>query len=228
MGKKTVLDQLSYSFPYWEKSPIDALDLLFSDVKTGDLILDPFCGAGSPALAALKKGARVIAGDLNPIAVLLTRVLLQPMGLFAVREDFQRIRDAVADKIQDRYTILCPGCRKKIGFEHLVWKRAGDKESEIYPDAVKAGCIKCGFKGVKPLTGSQAKQQVTLSQAAPENWFPRKKIQGIGKIQSFYVHDQFTRRNLASLADLLHAINRIPPTGSRELFQSVFISILFP
>ncbi|MBA4368857.1 MAG: hypothetical protein C0403_14615, partial [Desulfobacterium sp.] len=227
MGKKTVLDHLSCSLPYWEQSQTDVLDLLFSDVKTGDLVLDPFCGAGTPALVALQQGARVIAGDLNPMAVLLTRVLLQPMGLFALREDFQRVREAVADRIMDRYTISCPGCGKKIGFEQLIWKSKEGREVDICPDAVQAACIHCGFKGTERLTDSQVRRQITQSRTAPENWFPRKKIQGMGNKNSFYINDQFTQRNLASLADLFHGINSIPMAKSREIFQSVFISILF-
>lgn len=227
MGKKTVLNHLSCSLPYWEQSQIDVLDLLFSDVKTGDLVLDPFCGSGIPALVALQQGARVVAGDLNPMAVLLTRVLLQPMGLFALREEFQSVREAVADRIGDRYTILCPGCGKKTGFEQLIWKSAEGREDEIRPDAVRSVCINCGFKGTERLTDSQVRRQITQSRTSPENWFPRKKIQGTGSKNSFYIHDQFTQRNLASLADLFHGINSISMKKSLEFFQSVFISILF-
>ncbi len=53
-----------------------ALILAYS--KDGELIYDPFCGSGTVALEAWRLGRRVIATDLNPYAVTLTRAKLFP------------------------------------------------------------------------------------------------------------------------------------------------------
>ena len=42
----------------------------------GDLVVDPFCGSGGVALEAGLGGRRMLAGDLNPYALLLTRAKL--------------------------------------------------------------------------------------------------------------------------------------------------------
>lgn len=202
----------------------DVLAALFSDIKKGDLVLDPFCGAGTPSLVALQRGAGVVAGDLDPVAVLLTRVLIQPMALYALREDWKNISEAVADKIRGRYTISCPGCRTQVPFAQLIWKGTKGK---IHPDAVTLTCNGCGFRGRGQLTDSQARRQILVSDTAPARWFPAKKIPGAGSIDAFYMKDLFTGRNLASLADLFHAIQEFPGAINREVFQSIFSATLF-
>jgi len=44
----------------------------------GDLIVDPFCGCGVVTLEAAANGRRVVGGDWNPYAVLLTQAKLFP------------------------------------------------------------------------------------------------------------------------------------------------------
>jgi hypothetical protein len=54
--------------------------------RRGDLIVDPFCGCGVVALEAAANGRRVVAGDWNPYAVLLTRAkLFSPPSLEAAK-----------------------------------------------------------------------------------------------------------------------------------------------
>jgi hypothetical protein len=50
--------------------------LILNNSKQGELIVDPFCGSGVVALEASMAGRRVVAGDWNPYAVLLTRAKL--------------------------------------------------------------------------------------------------------------------------------------------------------
>ena len=52
--------------------------LIRKQTHPGDLIVDPFCGAGTIALEAAIMGRRVIACDWNPYAVLLSRAKLFP------------------------------------------------------------------------------------------------------------------------------------------------------
>ncbi len=74
----------------------------------GDLIVDPFCGCGVVALEAAAEGRRVVAGDWNPYAVLLTRAkLLPPASLRAaecrLREIWKFSRERVGE--QDLRTV---------------------------------------------------------------------------------------------------------------------------
>ena len=54
--------------------------------RTGDAsppLLDPFCGGGSVGLEGQRLGLSVVASDLNPVAVLITRALLEFPSSFA-------------------------------------------------------------------------------------------------------------------------------------------------
>ncbi len=55
-----------------------ARELISSQTARGDLIVDPFCGCGVVALEAAALQRRVVVGDWNPYAVLLTRAKLFP------------------------------------------------------------------------------------------------------------------------------------------------------
>src|SRR5262245_45244577 len=48
-------------------------------------VLDPFCGGGSIPLEAQRLGLRAYASDLNPVAVLITRALIEIPSKFAGR-----------------------------------------------------------------------------------------------------------------------------------------------
>ena len=49
-------------------------------------VLDPFCGGGSIPLEAQQPGLQAYASDLNPVAVLITKALIEIPPKFAGRE----------------------------------------------------------------------------------------------------------------------------------------------
>ena len=57
---------------------------------TRPLVVDPFAGGGSIPLEALRVGADAFASDLNPVAVLLNKVVLELIPKFG-----QRLAEAV-------------------------------------------------------------------------------------------------------------------------------------
>lgn len=68
-----------------------ARSLVRNRSRRGDLIVDPFCGCGVVALEAVANGRRVVAGDWNPYAVLLTRAKIFPPASLCAAE--RRLRD---------------------------------------------------------------------------------------------------------------------------------------
>lgn len=63
-----------------------AQSLIESQTRPGDLIVDPFCGCGVVALEAAIANRRIMAGDWNPYAVLLSRAKLFPPSSLKVAE----------------------------------------------------------------------------------------------------------------------------------------------
>ncbi len=60
--------------------------LLESCTDPGDLVLDPYLGSGTTAVAALRLGRRSIGIDVNPRAVTIARKRLVELGVDAVEE----------------------------------------------------------------------------------------------------------------------------------------------
>ena len=224
MVKQNIYKQIAGFHPYWGKMHAVIPEILSAEVKKGDLVLAPFCRTAAPLLAALGKGAGLVAFDPDPAAVLLARTLIQPVGLFALQQGFHQVAMAVSGEIQDRYTIACPGCRKMIPFKELVWGEG--VRGGIRPDRVViGGCRFCGWKGESKLTGAQTGRQLKLSQTEPVNWFPKNRISGRGDKNRHWVKELYTPRNLASLADLNHAVMERPAGAVRDALVSVFLSV---
>ncbi len=80
VGSESTLHQLS---PYIGKMKSTMAKQLIRDYsKKGDLILDPFVGSGVVALESLIEGRSIIAGDINPYAIILTKGKLEaPLNL---------------------------------------------------------------------------------------------------------------------------------------------------
>jgi DNA modification methylase len=54
-------------------APVFACEAIKSFTKPGDLVLDPFCGAGTTLVEALSLGRRAVGMDINSLATFLTR-----------------------------------------------------------------------------------------------------------------------------------------------------------
>ncbi len=60
-------------------------EILKSTGGNPPVVLDPFCGGGSIPLEAQRLGLHALAGDLNPVAVLITKALVEIPPRFAGR-----------------------------------------------------------------------------------------------------------------------------------------------
>lgn len=96
-------------FANWDNSTVEefletsraltkaAHDALSSSRETNTLVVDPFAGGGSIPLEALRVGADAFASDLNPIPVLLNKVVLEYIPKYGERlaDQFQRTSAAI-------------------------------------------------------------------------------------------------------------------------------------
>ena len=217
-------NSISRSHLYWGRKHTNGLSKVLQDFKPGDIFLDPFCGGGTPLVAALLQGARVIGCDLNPMAVFLSRVLIRPISIFALRQAFDEVRESVAESILKNYVISCPQCKHRIHFDYLKWITLQDKE---IPEAVKVTCKNCSFSHLAQLSRGQIKRQLSYESLRPEFWFPTNAIRTGGMTKETFFHQLFTGRNLASLTALYHAIGNVGSELCREALQYVFTGMLY-
>ena len=81
---------------YWSKKPHDAIQQYIRHyTQPGDLVLDPFCGSGGTALAALIDGRKAIAIDLSPAATFITKNYCTPEDVDELQRAFEELQRKV-------------------------------------------------------------------------------------------------------------------------------------
>jgi len=96
---------------YWSKKPYSAIQQYIRHyTHPGDLILDPFCGSGSTALAALMEDRSVIAIDLSPAATFITKNYCTPVDTGELGQRFEKLKSKVSAELDSLYETCCDRC----------------------------------------------------------------------------------------------------------------------
>src|SRR5581483_3154053 len=96
---------------YWSKKPFDAIQRYIRHyTKEGDLVLDPFCGSGSTALAAILEGRKPIAIDRSPAATFITRGYCTPIPVSRLQQAFTDLASRVKRDMDWLYATKCDRC----------------------------------------------------------------------------------------------------------------------
>ncbi len=96
---------------YWSKKPHDAIRQYIEHyTQTDDLVLDPFCGSGGTALAALMTGRKAIAIDRSPAATFITKNYCTPVDVTALKYAFKELKRKVKPDIDWLYETRCDRC----------------------------------------------------------------------------------------------------------------------
>jgi SAM-dependent methyltransferase len=95
------------------------------------LVLDPFCGSGSTALASLLQGRRAIAIDASPAATFITRFYLERTDPESLRRRFDEMVLRVREEMDFLYGTSCHRCGGPAFIHHVIY-------SSVYP------CPGCG------------------------------------------------------------------------------------
>lgn len=96
---------------YWSKKPHDAIrQYVRHYTKPGDLVLDPFCGSGGTALAALMEGRKAVAIDRSPAATFITKNYCTPVDPAQLQAAFAELKRAVQAEMDWLYATRCDRC----------------------------------------------------------------------------------------------------------------------
>ena len=129
-----------------------AHEALGGELGTRPLVVDPFAGGGSIPLEALRLGADAFASNLNPVAVLLNKVLLEYIPKYGQRlaDEVRRLGRWIKEETEKELarfypkdldgakptaylwarTITCegPGCGAKVPLMRSLWlAKKGDR-----------------------------------------------------------------------------------------------------
>jgi 16S rRNA G966 N2-methylase RsmD len=107
---------------YWSKKPHDAIRRYISHyTQPGDLVLDPFCGSGGTALAALMEGRAAIAIDLSPAATFITKNYCTPVDVDELQREFEALQAAVKPEMDWLYETRCDRCDGRATTSYTVY-----------------------------------------------------------------------------------------------------------
>ena len=161
---------------YWSKKPHTAIRQYIQHyTQPGDLVLDPFCGSGGTALAALLDGRRAVAIDRSPAATFITKNHCTPVDTDQLRLAFQKVRKAVQPEIDWLYETRCDRCGGKATTGYTVFSQifqcprclskiplydCGEDEAETSTGKVKSvnicpACLEKGYREVIRLEGEK-------------------------------------------------------------------------
>ena len=109
---------------YWSKKPHDAIRQYIKHyTKPGDLVLDPFCGSGGTALAALVEGRKAIAIDRSPAATFITKNYCTPVNLRKLNLAFEELKNKVKPDIDWLYETRCDRCGGRATTAYTVYSQ---------------------------------------------------------------------------------------------------------
>jgi len=109
---------------YWSKKPHDAIrQYIRHYTKPGDLVLDPFCGSGGTALAALMEGRKAIAIDRSPAATFITKNYCTPVDVDELQRAFEELKRKVKPEIDWLYETRCDRCGGKATTAYTVYSQ---------------------------------------------------------------------------------------------------------
>ena len=96
---------------YWSKKPHGAIrQYIRHYTQPSDIVLDPLCGSGGTALAALMEGRAAIAIDLSPAATFITKNYCTPVDVDELQRAFEELQAKVKPEIDWLYETRCDRC----------------------------------------------------------------------------------------------------------------------
>ncbi|MBI4963327.1 MAG: hypothetical protein HY913_08620 [Desulfomonile tiedjei] len=114
------------------KKPHDAVQAYVEHyTHESDLVLDPFCGSGTTALAALMRGRKAVAIDISPAATFISRFYVSKCDADELARKFEDMCARVSADIEFLYGTVCHRCGGPGLIHHVIY-------SNIYE------CSRCG------------------------------------------------------------------------------------
>lgn len=213
---------------YWARKPHNVVRQYIEHYsKSGEIVLDPFCGSGVTCAEAIRAGRRAVGIDIDPIATLITRMTVIPKDKQDYEAAFAAIKDIARDQINNLYETKCPKCDSTAT---IICTRF----SKGQPTGVRNYlCPRCGKQGSKSLSAADKAKIERIGSLSIPYWYPKdvrfSYSDGMPfkkREKSEYVHELFTRRNLIALSILLEQITRLPDGITKELMLLTFSSCI--
>lgn len=208
---------------YWSKKPYNLVSQYIDKYsKPNEIVLDPFCGSGVTITESVRLGRRAVGIDINPTAIVSTKMGLTHIDIKALKKTFEFLRSEVEQEINSLYQTDCPKCgNPKAISTHTIWN--GEQIDEIWVE-----CKACGSsKSVKK--SSESDKSSALTPVRPACWYPTNNLienYRVNAKSGMRVCDLFTPRALSNLSLLLEKIRQIKDEQIKSVMEFCFSAML--
>lgn len=213
---------------YWARKPHNIVsEYIRSYSEENEIILDPFCGSGVTAIEALKTGRKVVALDLDPMALFITRMTAMKVDVHALREAFQTIEKNIKEQIAHLYKTTCRKCGNNVVVTHTIWKK--EKNLKETPQHLWYICERCGDKSFQKVAPEKEDREKLdeIERTRIPFWYPDNELVWNSRInvhKGMRISDLFTKRNLIALSVLLNEIEGIENEPVKNMVKFIFSS----
>lgn len=204
---------------YWGKKPFNEISKFINKYsKSGDTVLDCFCGSGITLIEALKLNRKAIGIDLNPLAIELSDVSTTPIDLKLINATFLSIKKSLKTTIDSLYE--CEYNGEKTSVTHIVWKDSKSIEVWYKKQGSSKKLVRDGIK---------EDLEMSINPSIKPKWTPKTKMFENARInvhKDQAVADLFTPRALTALSLLREEIKNIDDSDIRKFFEITFTGTL--
>ncbi|MBI6546455.1 MAG: hypothetical protein HY692_06650 [Cyanobacteria bacterium NC_groundwater_1444_Ag_S-0.65um_54_12] len=225
---------------YWSKKPHDTIRAFIRHYsRPGALVLDPFCGSGGTALAALLEGRVAIALDRSPAAVFIARHYCQRAETERVRAAAQILWRQLALPASDLYATDCDGCGQRARLLVTLFDH-GEPRGTPHPVELRYECLgSCRPRSRRRPANERDRHSLAELSAAPVGApYPRNRMMNepakrwgdnwrAGTASFTRVDQLFTPRNLRAMAILQREILALADPHARDVLLFTFSAHLF-
>lgn len=192
---------------YWGKKPPETVAFLLEQLSpVGGLVLDPFLGSGAVAREAVMRKRRFVGCDINPIAIELANLTLEPPKADAVESAYQHLEQTVRAEIDAQYRMDSGETAS-----HYLWE-----EEQLYAVWMKPP----KQRARRELTPTEHDRDLSASfeHYQPRHLRPLRLFQNsrINARADMHWGDLFTGRALRSIELLRSAIFEIADAEARQ------------
>lgn len=157
---------------YWSKKPHDAIRQYIDHyTEPGDMVLDPFCGSGGTALAAVMDGRKAIAIDRSPAATFITKNYCTPVDVNELRRSFADLVRKVKPEMDWLHETKCERCGGKATTDFSVYSQQFrcPRCNEVVPlfDCVTVEVVATDSKGRPVIDATTGREKTKSINACP-------------------------------------------------------------